>query len=587
MLRRVVILFFILSAFLLQGKAQTIFPPKLECVTNLIQNGGDIQLNWQVPNNSCGAFTYYLVYGSKNGGPYTIVDTVFNQATTSDTITGANGNTNTWYFYLESVYNCPGSTAIPSDTVENKNPVPPVINFISVSGGHSVFINWQPGTSSQTSGYIIYKIVNGRNIPITTVNGKFNTSYNDTSATPSTDTISYVIASQDSCGNIGTISNVPHSTIFLTGNVANCQPTGTISWSPYVGWTAIDHYNVYVSKNGKPPALLITTPATTLTATFSYTSDTLCFYVVAHEANSADTSVSNQVCFPGNSSNPITDFYIRNVTVAGTQVNNILYSVAPNSGIFSIKMLRVNTPGDQPIAIIETPPLNTSIINTFGDSAAVNSSNSYYYTLVATDSCGRSDTSSTGKSILLSGYAFTSLKNSLTWDNGYLQYGTLLEYDLYREPNTLFPIAVLQNGTNTYEEDVSSIVGDTGNLCYVVVAKIAMAFPDGKMDTVYSRSNVICLDQIIQITVPNAFNPEGKNKVFKPVLRFTGDKSYTFEVYNRWGGLIFSTKDFSEGWDGTYNGKLVEQGVYAYDIQVVDKNGLNTERKGTVMVMRQ
>ena len=85
---------------------------------------------------------------------------------------------------------------------------------------------------------------------------------------------------------------------------------------------------------------------------------------------------------------------------------------------------------------------------------------------------------------------------------------------------------------------------------------------------------------------PNAFAPNGKNNIFKPVLRFADNKSYLFQVYNRWGGIIFSTTDFNEGWDGDYKGRPSEQGVYAYLVQVVDGQGRNTERKGTVMLLR-
>jgi gliding motility-associated-like protein len=231
-------------------------------------------------------------------------------------------------------------------------------------------------------------------------------------------------------------------------------------------------------------------------------------------------------------------------------------------------------------------PTNLNITNIYSDMSALNSEQSYYYRFIATDSCGNVDTSSVGKSIWLDGTAFTTLKNYIEWDNGYIQYGTVLKYRVYRQPNAA-PLIVVNPAINFYEEDVSHLVGDTGTLCYLVEAAIAMHFPDGTTDTVYSRSNVKCLDQIIKILVPNAFAPEGKNKIFKPVLRFTGNKSYQFEVYNRWGGLIFSTKDFNKGWDGTYNGKLVAQGVYVYVIQVVDSNGKNTEKKGTVMVLRQ
>jgi len=58
------------------------------------------------------------------------------------------------------------------------------------------------------------------------------------------------------------------------------------------------------------------------------------------------------------------------------------------------------------------------------------------------------------------------------------------------------------------------------------------------------------------------------------------------QIYDRWGGMIFSTRDFDEGWDGRFNGTLVPMGAYAYFIEVVDNVGRRSERKGTVLVIR-
>ena len=90
-----------------------------------------------------------------------------------------------------------------------------------------------------------------------------------------------------------------------------------------------------------------------------------------------------------------------------------------------------------------------------------------------------------------------------------------------------------------------------------------------------------CLDsttQIIQVKgdvlyyVPNAFTPDGDehNNTFSPV--FTSGYmpgSYQFDVYNRWGELIFSSQDPEIGWDGYYNFVKCPEGMYAYTIKFV------------------
>lgn len=90
------------------------------------------------------------------------------------------------------------------------------------------------------------------------------------------------------------------------------------------------------------------------------------------------------------------------------------------------------------------------------------------------------------------------------------------------------------------------------------------------------------------VYVPTAFSPnsDGKNDLLKaiPVGKV---KLVRFTVYDRWGGVVFSTSNFSQGWNGTYGGKLLETGVYVWTLTAVDElTGKALAQKGTVMVIR-
>jgi len=84
---------------------------------------------------------------------------------------------------------------------------------------------------------------------------------------------------------------------------------------------------------------------------------------------------------------------------------------------------------------------------------------------------------------------------------------------------------------------------------------------------------------------PNAFKPGGYTSVFKAVTRFFSGTAYSFQIYNRWGQLIFETNDPEEGWNGKYNGNTVEQGVYIYHLTYVDVYGKSIAFRGTVTVL--
>ena len=86
-----------------------------------------------------------------------------------------------------------------------------------------------------------------------------------------------------------------------------------------------------------------------------------------------------------------------------------------------------------------------------------------------------------------------------------------------------------------------------------------------------SAQNQIEVQSSLTVYVPNTFTPNGdeNNQLFFPV--FSGSnldrKSYSFQIFNRWGELVFQTKDLLEGWDGLINGIPCTQGTYSWKIQ--------------------
>ncbi|MFK7774332.1 MAG: PKD domain-containing protein [Saprospiraceae bacterium] len=77
-----------------------------------------------------------------------------------------------------------------------------------------------------------------------------------------------------------------------------------------------------------------------------------------------------------------------------------------------------------------------------------------------------------------------------------------------------------------------------------------------------------CPDALI--SVPNAFTPNGDGVndqleiYYNPTL-FLED--YNFQIYGRWGNVIFETQDINEFWDGTYKGTILNEGVYIFMLQ--------------------
>jgi gliding motility-associated-like protein len=93
------------------------------------------------------------------------------------------------------------------------------------------------------------------------------------------------------------------------------------------------------------------------------------------------------------------------------------------------------------------------------------------------------------------------------------------------------------------------------------------------------------------VDIPNSFTPnnDGVNDYFLPrQLLSKGAAGFSMQVFNRWGQLMFETRDniAGRGWDGKFNGKDQPTGAYVYSIKVLFKNGQMENYTGNVTLLR-
>lgn len=101
---------------------------------------------------------------------------------------------------------------------------------------------------------------------------------------------------------------------------------------------------------------------------------------------------------------------------------------------------------------------------------------------------------------------------------------------------------------------------------------------------------VICNDK--NYFVPNTFSPngDGQNDYFFPRGNSI-ERIQSMRIFNRWGELIFEKRNFAansqtEGWDGTYKGKIAGADAYIYVIEFICENGSIIPFKGNVTLIR-
>ena len=197
------------------------------------------------------------------------------------------------------------------------------------------------------------------------------------------------------------------------------------------------------------------------------------------------------------------------------------------------------------------------------------------YSAKGIDSCGtQSSSGRIGKPVLLSGAVQGNNELSVLnftpyqqWDDPEIEY--TIEHFL---PTAQLPLGIL-NPTDSFA-DKAFLQEGWLEKCYRVSAR-------GLNNALVSYSNILCLPYKPVIYVPSSFTPNNDelNDVFKPQV--FGIEHYEFEIYNRWGEIIFSSEA-----NGHWNALDVNPGIYMYRIILRSSEGISYFRNGTVHLVK-
>jgi len=91
----------------------------------------------------------------------------------------------------------------------------------------------------------------------------------------------------------------------------------------------------------------------------------------------------------------------------------------------------------------------------------------------------------------------------------------------------------------------------------------------------------------MDVFIPNSFTPngDGKNDRFR-VLPYENYKLLKFLIYNRWGAVVYNSKDLYNGWDGNVNGQPQQTGTYIYYLELQNKDGKKVVKQGQLVLLR-
>lgn len=91
-----------------------------------------------------------------------------------------------------------------------------------------------------------------------------------------------------------------------------------------------------------------------------------------------------------------------------------------------------------------------------------------------------------------------------------------------------------------------------------------------------------------KLEMPNAFSPNGDgiNDVYKAKSGYQSLVEFHAYIFNRWGQKLFEWTNPADGWDGTFHGKDVKDGVYYVLVKAKGADGIKYNIKRDVNLLR-
>ena len=388
----------------------------------------------------------------------------------------------------------------------------------------------------------------------------------------------YAIAQMDSCGYFSDSSTV-HAPVLLEVN-SEIYQTVRLNWTNYIGWSDVEYYEVFRSEDAQNYDLIANLSPDTL----FYTDSNLCnilysYYIVAHHPNGEFMSRSNKKFIVP----MFVDFTIP-LELSYTSVFNNNYILTEWDVIFEspityYKLDRWDAYFGwlEEVALISEPPYLDQDVGVFNQT--------YTYRVSYADQCGNlGPESNLGTSILLKGEQYAS-HYYLSWNayEGWLEGVENYVVQYFNNSSQNYEnIEILPNTTFDYTDADLAKVGIDSSYCYRVVAI------SSENNKIMSISNDRCFISAPNNYFPNAFSPN--NDDLNDTFKFEGlfAKSMTINIFDRQGGLVYSSDDVAFEWDGTFKESGVEcaNGTYSLHFEIVGFDGTKIRNDYPIFLIR-
>ncbi len=483
------------------------------------------------------------------------------------------------------IFGCTGiSDSITIRISERLIPDPVIMNNVTVEDERTIFLSFSPYEASDFVSYIILRSEdNGPYTVVDTISDQLVSSFLniDQEINTSEHVYCYKVLVLNTCEELSDeLLTQEHCTILLETSAGEKEIE--LNWTPYVGFD-IEEYEIFRLDPNNSGSLISLGVVDGGTTTFLDTT-VFCRDSVTYKILAFGTGLADQTSFSNESTNapsrPILRDGINVVTTTVEEDSFIRVEWIPFEGDDPFAFYVEKSQDRQNWDSLTTVPFTTLSLDDF----EVNTDEiSYFYRVFAIDECGdTTPVGNFGRSILLE-VNLTDQGNipNLSWNpyqrwpNGVRSY----QIEIFNETLGIWELIGVVPGNETSFIDNETEL-EQASYCYRITAVEAGGFRST------SLSNESCIIFGPQVYIPNAFSPngDGDNDIF--FLAAPNVESGILSIYNRWGRLLYRSLNIENGWDGTFEGQSLPEGVYVYVLDALGEDGTQFTRTGSITLIR-
>ncbi len=514
----------------------------------------------------------------------------FNRQIIYDTVNICNKNL---LFYRLGVKknDCINYSNIISDTLQDKyQPNIPTINYVGFdTSNQNLIITWNKSKNKDIQGYIIYQESNGLSSTLDTIlskNNSIDTFY--TIFNPNTKLISsFRIAAFDYCYSNPPKFQTSAQSINFYSTILNyeyniCTKEINLTWNKIKTQDEILFYKIFLKKNNKWKFIDSTTSNNYKLILEKFTNNSISIQTILKSGNSF---FSNLCPIYSKSPSEPKISYTNYATVNDNFVE-IKHTITPTTGLKQLALFKLNEQNEF-IEIEKIQADKKEII--FKDYNVLTSKFSYKYYIQHIDSCDNyTKKNLVQNTILLKENMFDedSLYTSSLFNNykGFLSSVNNYIIEKSIDMVNFTPLSsIFSDSTMIFNYKIENKELFEGKVCFRIKC-IENTNLHGTSSE--SNSNIICYYIKPKIYIPNSFTPNGINKVFTPIITFLNTDNYELNIFNRWGQPVFRSTDPDEGWNGMNGLEDCPNGLYIYQLKIIDSSEKELIKHGLINLIR-